>query len=191
MAKDYTDLKEKEWAKIAPGEMPPRNTVIQAEMMQKAHEILKKYGLKHWLSGGELVNIYRDGKLQPHNQDIDFACFAEDIIPLCNKLIKIFIQNGFDTRAIKNNSRLNVYYMNEHTSIQGFYLKGKYRWLKQRKIPAKYFSDGMIAYNGIIYPCLSPIEKYLSWRYLNWKKEYKGNTKKRNKYINKKKLMGK
>lgn len=191
MAKDYTNLTEKQWSKIDPPLKPPRNVEVQEMLMRSVHEILNGFNIDHWLGGGELLCIYRDNRLLAHNQDIDFIVRSEEFAPLCNKIKSMCLKYGFDTRAFKNNTRLSLMWKEEMASIEGYSLKGKYRWLKNRRVPARYFeAEGLIAFNGQVYRCPSPVEKYLSWRYSNWKKEYSGNSKYRHKYINKRKLMG-
>ncbi len=190
--KDYTSMPEKEWRKIDPPLLPPRDTFVQACMMENVSMYLDKVGFLHWLGGGELVCIFRDGKLLPHNQDIDFMCYAEDMKEACEDLKKYFLDKGYAVRASKGNTRLDVFKQGELVSLEGYVKKGKYRWLKNRKVPCRFFeTPAYVSLNGMLYLAPGPIEEYLSWRYSNWKKEYSGDSKKRDKYINKKKLMGK
>ncbi len=190
MSKDYTKLSEKQWKKIEPPMLPPRNVKIQAEVLKESHAILDKAGLRHWLVDGTLIVIVRDKKLQPYNQDTDFACYAEDIQPIMKRLRKMFLEAGYTVRAYKNDTRLDTYKNGEMISVQGYVKKkGKFRWLKNKKIPERYFeNEETIEFEGVTYRTPS-INKYLKWKYTNWKVPYTGNTKNKC-YLNKKKLVG-
>lgn len=189
MPKDYSSLSMKQWKKIDPPLLPPRNVEVHAEIMAEAHHIMNMTCLYHLLVDGALVCIYRDGALLDHNQDIDFACYAEDIKPKMAELKYRFMNEGYDVRAFKDNTRLNAYKNGEAVSIQGYVKKGKFRYLKNKKIPDRYFvSSEELLFKGITYP-VPMIEKYLSWKYSNWKKPYTGDTKNKC-YLNKKRLVG-
>jgi hypothetical protein len=187
-AKDYSKVPEKRWKKIEPCLDAPRNVLTQEYLMQLVHSNLD---MKHWLADGALLCIYRNGRLLTHNRDVDILVDAKDIARQITELKRIFIKCGCAVRAMKQNTRLNVFYKGELVSIEGYERRGKFMVKKNRRVPVRYFGDGTIEFNGVTYPCLTPIEKFLSWRYLHWKNEYTGNPSKRTAYINKKKLMGK
>lgn len=169
--------------------LPPRDVDIQAELMRIVHETLNTIGLPHFLVDGALIHIVRDGKLMPYNQDIDFACYAEEIRPMMAIIKRRFLSSGFDVRAYKKNTRISLYKHGELVSIQGYVLKGKFRYLKNKRIPARYFANKeSVCFRGIEYDA-PMVNKYLSWKYSDWKKPYDGNTKNK-KYLNKRKLVG-
>jgi len=190
MSRDYSDLSEKQWAKIDPPMLPPRNVDIQLELMEESHDIMDYIKLKHWLIDGALLCIYRDGKLLNHNQDIDWAVYSEDIQSRMTELKYMFLEEDYAVRAFKENTRLNAYKKGEMVSIQGYGLKKKhpgFRFMKKYCIPVEMFEKSeLIEFNGFTY--MAPaIELYLSRKYSNWKKEYSGDTKNK-KYLNKKVL---
>lgn len=187
--KDYSEMRDAEWKKIDPPMLPPRDTHVQLAVMEEAHAILDNVGLRHWLVDGALIHVVRDKKLKPYNQDIDYACYAEDIAPLSLELRKQFLLAGYAVRAKKRNTRLDCWKHGEMVSIQGYIGGGKFRWMKNKRIPARYFeNDEIVEFNGVSYNA-PMISKYLSWKYSNWKKPYKGDTKNKC-YLNKKRLVG-
>lgn len=187
---DFTNIPDKKWRKMDPPMLPPRNVKIQQETMKEVYCEANTH-LDLWLVDGTLCTIYRDGKRQPYDQDTDFACRAEDLVEEIDALKDIFMARGYDVRAEKNNTRLNMWKNGEMVSLQGYVKKKKYpkyRFLKKNRVHVDYFEhENYLVFDGITYRVPWKIEKYLAMRYSNWKVPYTGNTKNK-KYLNKRGL---
>lgn len=186
---DYSHIPEKKWVKIHRKFLHSTGIERRAEVMEIFHDILDACEVRHWLGMSALLGIYREGHLLKRDEDVDFFCFAEDMLPKKVDVLKqVLVAKGFDVRSHAKKARLMAYMDGEAIELMGHFLKGKYRVFKNRRVPARMFGSGFVRYGEVMYPCVSPIEEYLRWQYKNWKKPYYGDPSKRDKYMNKKKV---
>jgi len=185
---DYSHIPEAKWQKGHRKFLHSPGIVHRLEVMKLFSDTVSAHNLKHWLAMSALLGIYREGHLLRRDEDVDFFCFAEHLIPLMDGLKESLMAAGFDVRGYSNKGRLIAYMNGEEMALMGHWKKGKYRWFKNRRVPAHMFGGGTIEYGGRNWPCMSPIEEYLEWQYKNWKKPYYGNPEDRDKYMNKKKV---
>ena len=188
---DYSRMPEKKWLKMYRRLLHSPGIAHRAEVMELFHDILDACEVRHWIGMSALLGIYREGHLIERDEDVDFFCFAEDLLPKIDTLKAVLLARGFDVRSYSKKARLLSYMGGEDMALMGHFLKGKYRVFKGRRVPARMFGSGFIRYGEVMYPCVSPIEGYLEWQYKNWRKPYYGDSGKRDRYMNKRKVKGK
>ncbi len=141
---------------------------VDAEVeLKEVCEALRKQGIKHWLSSGTLLGIYRDGKFIDGDTDIDIGIMS-DKVPIIDgyelKIMKIF---GEVMQTVYRSPR------NIAIDLMWFYEKGDNiinknnggTWVK----PKEGFKDlTNIEFKGYRYPCPEP-EWYLPKRFKDWK----------------------
>jgi hypothetical protein len=187
---DYSLIPEAKWLKKHRKLLHSTGIKRRAEVMEMFHDILDTCGIRHWLAMSALLGIHREGHLLKRDEDVDFFCYAEDLIPNIEVLKAVLVARGFDVRGYGKKARLIAYMDGEEMALMGHFKKGKYRTFKNRRVPAHMFGKGFVRYEGVVYPCMSPILDYLKWQYKNWKKPYYGNPSDRDRYMNKRKVKG-
>ena len=60
-------------------EFSPVDKIDAEKELKEACDALKKQGIKHWLSSGTLLGIYRDGKFLKDDTDIDIGIMTNEI----------------------------------------------------------------------------------------------------------------
>lgn len=167
--------------------------------MREFYDVITGHGIRAWLAMSAVLGIHRDGKLLKRDEDVDFYCCSEELIPVAKNILRSLLVLDYDVRLYGHKARLMAYKNGEEMALMGHRIyRKKYRKFKSRVVPAEYFSTCSIEYNGTTYRCAGPtrhgkphswgIEKYLEWQYLNWRKPYRGNPEDRDKYMNKAKV---
>ena len=147
--------------------------LIGAEVeLKEVCDALRRQGVKHWLSSGTLLGIYRDGRFLKGDTDIDIGIMAD----------KVPIIEGYEIRTIKIIGEvMQVIYKsprNVAVDLTWFYEDGdniisknivnrdvQGTWVK----PKKMFENLVeIEFKGNRYPCPSP-EQYFPMRFKNWR----------------------
>lgn len=149
------------------------STVEQrVKAMQLAHEVMDKEGLRHWLFNGAALGIYRDGDLIPWDDDVDFCCRDEDLMPRFAAIVAALYRCGFRVIAKESQSKMSAFLDGAKVAISGYWLDTRRTFRRRRRfyIPAKFFEcDGEVSNRGVTYRTLAPIEEYLEWTYKNWR----------------------
>jgi len=169
MGRDWTTKSIKKWSAAKHKLYTHHNIKNRYKSMEKAYNVFRGCGLTVWLSFGALLTLYRDGKLQEYDDDIDFACREEEFGDKFETIKGELLKQEFDIiTPFKNN--IISYKKGEKISLVGWELKGKWRLFHGWCWPDKFFKGyDTITANGVKYPCHSPIEEYLSWVYEDWK----------------------
>lgn len=139
---------------------------IDAEVELKfVCDALTKQGIKHWLSSGTFLGIYRDGKFLEDDTDIDIGIIS-DKIPILEgyKLETVKIYGDIMQTIFRSPRNIAI-------DLMWFYERGKDlinkneggTWVK----PKDKMELESIKFRGTEYPCPKPTW-YLENRFLTW-----------------------
>lgn len=145
---------------------------IDAEKeLEQVHNFLDKAGIRHWVSSGTMLGMYRDGKFLEGDTDIDIGIRGEDVVSIQDAIpwkLRPYIQIAGNWQSVFTSPRNiaiditwfwedgdNIINQNE----AGTWVKPKEKMNKLEKINFK----------GVDYPC-PPIKWYLENRFVTWKK---------------------
>ena len=144
-------------------------------------DLLNQKKIFHFLWGGALLGIRRDGKLLEWDWDVEIGIFANDFKKnwlLINKLLE---KNGFKI-FYQDKFQLKISFV-KYSEIEttSFSLIGwKYdiftsNYIRKRlSIPKRYFQNmQLIKFENKNFFCPSPIESFLEYFYGNWKEQIK------------------
>ena len=148
---------------------------IDAEVeLEQVHNFLEKAGIRHWVSAGTLLGIYRDGKFLEDDTDIDFGIIGEDIIDIQDVIPWEFERSNFD-QIITDRTWQSFFTSPRNVAIdlKWFWEDGanlisknnKGAWVKPKDKMDKLES---VKFKGIEYPC-PPLKWYLEHRFETWK----------------------
>ena len=141
---------------------------IDAEIeLKEVCDALKKQGIKHWLSSGTLLGIYRDGKFLKDDSDIDIGIMTDEIPVLKGYELEIVRSFGDVMQTVYRSPR------DIAIDLMWFYEKGDNiinknnggTWVKPKE---RFKNLENIEFKGNRYPCPEPIW-YLEHRFKNWR----------------------
>jgi len=178
------DIEAKDWSEYRIESIKGKKAL---STMQRGCDILEKVGVNYWISSGNLLGIYRDGKLIDHDTDIDVNVSADwntlkannfskqILLGLTNndfRLIRTIIyKNHFFQLAFIDNKTdviFDVCFFYKkikggfavHLCEQGYILK-----------PTKFINKTKIFnYKGYDYPIPNHLKEFLTWKYGDWEK---------------------
>ena len=67
---------------------------------QIVKEALDHNNIEYWLDAGSLLGAYRDGKMIPHDLDIDFAVFEEEGLNKAGNVLESIVPEGYTMRLV-------------------------------------------------------------------------------------------
>jgi len=163
---------------------------ISLEMLQKVTDLLEEHKITYWLESGTLLGIIRENRLLPWDNDLDLSIKEEDVDKLLSIRYKFWLQ-GYkthvslhkknDTPFIKKNTRIIKIFNSLVGSIFiDIFVKTKYNdkyyWavgIKNytKKCAPAYFYENLstVEFHGKKYSIPAEYEKYLNYRYGDWK----------------------
>jgi hypothetical protein len=146
-------------------------------------KVLEGLGFKYWLSAGTALGIHRDKRFIPHDTDIDVGVTFdwEDpaILSKTRKLLAEMQQKGLILvqSVVAGNRPMQLAYINPTNYFVLFDIYFYYQGV-EKEILVNYNSEGILrkpsnfvnalgelSFAGVGYPCPSPIEEYLAYRY--------------------------
>jgi len=172
-----------------------RSLKSAVNLLQKVTEILERHNIQYWLESGTLLGIIRENRLLPWDTDLDLSIKEEDV----NKLISIrykFWLRGYktyiahqrkdDTPLVKGNVKilkifnsvlghilLDIFVKTKYKNRYYWSVGGKKKYIKKRA-PAHFYENLITKeFNEKNYYIPAQYEKYLTYRYGNWKKTVK------------------
>ena len=149
------------------------NTVdkVDAEVeLEQVHNFLDKAGIRHWLSSGTMLGIYRDNDFLEGDTDIDFGIRGEDVISI-QDAIPWKLRPAIKTERIWQSVFVSP--RNIAIDLMWFWEDGDNiinkndggTWVKPKE-KMKYLQE--IEFKGVVYPMPDP-EWYLENRFRDWK----------------------
>ncbi|XP_020913134.1 uncharacterized protein LOC110250832 [Exaiptasia diaphana] len=91
---DNKDEMVKEIAKVKSEKMALLKSVVA---------MMKKRGIQFWLDSGTLLGAYRNGKMIPHDFDIDLSVFGEDDLNAAHEVLEAIKPDNYHVRKGHHN----------------------------------------------------------------------------------------
>lgn len=168
------------------GRTRPINRDILFKNLVDVHKILDKYNIKHWLSHGTMLGVYRDGNFIAWDDDVDIGLdFSqrELIKPALKELenMGFFIPEGdpnkpitkdnapyYDTNFIRDGEKIEGWWFEKKGD---FYVYDEKRCGNDLKHPAKYYDELQdFNFKGVSFKIPNHIENWLVMMYSSdWK----------------------
>lgn len=163
------------------------------QLLPKVAKIFSKKGITFCLDGGTLLGVYREGRLLPWDNDLDFfvpGSEAKYIRRLKWRLFligcRLVVRNSAEEFGPIRVGSPRVYkiktlrrYSGQHLTIDLIFKypeDGFYHWVVginppvHKKIERKFYDTfDFIEYKENLYPIPSDIDSYLAKRYGNWR----------------------
>lgn len=177
------EIEVKNWSKFS---FKPMNEKHAYETMERGCDILAKTGVNYWLSSGNLLGLYRDGMLIPHDTDIDVnvsmkwdslqsnIVSKQIVLGLTNNKFRIirtiiYKNNFMQLATIDENNDIIFDVCFFYTGIE----KGQATHLNMLGYinkPLRFISKPRrVLYKGNEYPIPAHTEEFLTWRFGDWK----------------------
>lgn len=162
----------------------------------KIHQTFDTFGIRHWLSHGTMLGVYREGNFILWDDDCDigmdfsqrqsmnYACAIQYLekcgfyIPPSNPNYPITNENApfYDFVAIRDGEKVEGWFFEKKGD---YYIYDQSRCGNVLKHPAKYYDElGVINFRGIEFATPSHVEDYLvmmygkSWKIPNKNRKY-------------------
>ena len=144
---------------------------INAEIeLEQVHNFLEKAGIRHWLSSGTMLGIYRDGKFLKGDTDIDFGIRGEDVVSIQDAVpwkLRPAIKTERTWQSVfvspRNIAIDLMWFWEDGDNIINRNDGGV--WVKPKN---KMDELGTLEFKGVKYPTPDP-EWYLEKRFKDWK----------------------
>lgn len=170
-----------------PFSIEPIENTNASYTMREGVRLLKFLRVKHWLSSGNLLGLYRDGTLIPHDTDIDVNVMmtwdTDEANRQSRRIIETFTKTGFQLirSTIYRNHFMQTAFIHQETDVI-FDIYYFYRGLKPKiafnvsaegliQKPLRYISKlDVLRFENENYPIPNHIEEFLEWRFgADWK----------------------
>jgi len=153
----------------------------QADGLDALSTCLTTVGLPHYLSGGTLLGAARGGDFIAWDWDIEVSVRSEEAAPLVASAVAQLEASGFRTRDV-DASRKNLKIVAERAGavfeIRGYLRRGEVRKRRDFRTKDRFFREASdIELRGRRYPCLGPVDDYLTDRYGDWRTPVRSATK--------------
>jgi len=147
------------------------------KILCEVSDVLKYMGIKHWLTNGTALGVYRDGDFIPWDDDIDIDLYMEEFEPNLTQIKQALWGLKFVVRCTEGReAKISVFKHGEKLSLRGLYLDptykdNQYRLRHSYKYPRKFYeTERAIFFNGRKFLIPSPTEEFLEYCYgKNWK----------------------
>lgn len=159
----------------------PQELDRQAASLELLSSTLERVGAPHFLSGGTLLGAARDGDFIAWDWDVEVSLRSEEMQPLIDSIVRELELEGFVTRTIdEDRTNLKVVVQREGAvfEIRGYRRRGRRRIRRDFRTQDRFFrTTESVMLRGRRYPCLGPIDEYLTDRYGDWRTPVRSETK--------------
>lgn len=154
---------------------------LQAKGLDLLATSLKRLGVAFFLSGGTLLGAARDGDFIAWDWDVEVSIRSEEVRPSVPAIVRELEMEGFHTREVDDglaNLKIVVERDGAVFEIRGYRRRGEVRMRKDFRTKERFFRETtFIALRGRQYPCLGPLDEYLTDRYGDWRTPVRSATK--------------
>ncbi|KAK3699597.1 hypothetical protein QZH41_014310, partial [Actinostola sp. cb2023] len=152
---------------------------------------LEDKGVRYWLDSGTLLGASRNGRMIPHDFDLDLAVFGEDDLNAAYEVLEAVKPKGYkvrkghhDPKGVPMCKKCEIYkegyswidpkcvsmdiVMYEYADEKREFCKSGYHGFGLEKNRYKYewvFPSGKVKFEGFELPCPNNIEAYLTAQY--------------------------
>ncbi len=146
--------------------------IKHAHGLKEAKKILDDLNIPFYLGGGTLLGAYRENDFVPWDWDVEVDFRYEDVKRKLEAIKSEFLKTGFElegARTKKKNWKLKFKKYGTSYELIAWYKKGKLRLRRHKKMKNKFFKESThITFYEEVFPCLGPIEEFLTHRYGDW-----------------------
>ena len=145
----------------------------QARGLSDLCDGLTDAGIPYLLSGGTLLGAARDGDFIRWDWDVEVSVRSEDLDGHMDDVVGRMAARGFSVRErddADDNLKLVLERDGAVYELQGYRRRGERRIRRNYVTQDRYFvSSGTIGLRGRDYPCMGPLDEYLTDRYGDWR----------------------
>lgn len=148
-------------------EVPLRQQPHAVDVLSRGCDILDEFGAMWWLSAGTMLGIHRDGRLIPHDTDLDVGSLETE--KRFDEMDELFFSHGFRIYRAMPYQRAYVY-LGVIFDVYSFHRDGDKLLAHtdggtQVKKWAHFENLGEVEFGGRTYKTPNPVEDYLEVRY--------------------------
>lgn len=145
----------------------------QARGLADLCDVLVDAGIPHLLSGGTLLGAARDGDFIRWDWDVEVSVRSEDVAGRLDELVERAADAGF-TVAKRDDAPDNLKLVLEREGsvleLQAYRREGERRTRREYHTEQRFFDGAStIDLRGRTYPCMGPLDEYLTDRYGDWR----------------------
>jgi lipopolysaccharide cholinephosphotransferase len=145
----------------------------QARGLEALCDALARAGVPHLLSGGTLLGAARDGDFIRWDWDVEVSVRTEDVVDRFDELVAVLEQDGFTLHErddADDNRKLVLVRDGATFELQAYRLEGALRTRRHYRTAQRFFDGAAtIELRGRTYPCMGPVDEYLTDRYGDWR----------------------
>lgn len=145
----------------------------QARGLADLCDLLEEAGVPHLISGGTLLGAARDGDFIRWDWDVEVSVRSEDVAARMDELVERAARRGFSLSKRDDdpdNRKLVLERDGAVFELQAYRLEGRYRTRREYRTEQRFFDGaGVIELRGRTYPCMGPLDEYLTDRYGDWR----------------------
>jgi len=145
----------------------------QARGLAALCDVLAAADVAHLLSGGTLLGAARDGDFIRWDWDVEVSVRSEDVAGRLDELVALALDAGF-TLAQRDDAPENLKLVLEREGsvfeLQAYRSAGRFRTRREYRTEQRFFDGATtIELRGRTYPCMGPLDEYLTDRYGDWR----------------------
>jgi len=145
----------------------------QARGLAALCDVLTAAGVPHLLSGGTLLGAARDGDFIRWDWDVEVSVRSEDVTGRLDELVASAAGVGF-TLAKRDDAPDNLKLVLEREGavfeLQAYRRDGRHRTRREYRTEQRFFDGATtVDLRGRTYPCMGPLDEYLTDRYGDWR----------------------
>ena len=145
----------------------------QARGLAGLCDVLVDAGIPHLLSGGALLGAARDGDFIRWDWDVEVSVRSADVAGRLNGLVGRVAGAGF-TLGKRDEAPDTLKLVLEREGavfeLQAYRREGRHRVRRHFRTKQRFFEGATtIALRGRTYPCMGPLDEYLTDRYRGWR----------------------
>lgn len=145
----------------------------QSRGLRALCDMLGAAGIPFLLSGGTLLGAARDGDFIRWDWDVEVSVRSEDVAGRLDELVARAAEVGFT--LVKrddepNNLKLVLEREGSIFELQAYLREGRRRTRRDYRTEQRFFDGATtIELRGQVYPCMGPLDEYLTDRYGDWR----------------------
>ena len=145
----------------------------QARGLALLHDTLVGLGVPSLLSGGTLLGAAREGDFIRWDWDVELSVRAEDVDGRFDGIADALVSAGFTLRErddAADNLKLVLGREGAVFELQAYRLRGGWRVRRNYRTRQRFFAGATtVELRGRTYPCMGPLDEYLTDRYGDWR----------------------
>ncbi len=145
----------------------------QATGLADLCDVLGAASVPFFLSGGTLLGAAREGDFIRWDWDVEVSVRSEDLEGQVDDVVRAVVGKGFRVRDrddAADNLKLVLERDEAVFELQAYRLRGERRIRRNYVTQDRFFTEaGRIGLRGRSYPCMGPLDDYLTDRYGDWR----------------------